>query len=132
MHSNSQDFELKSFKNYLTNYPITKRIFVFLKKRILMLKRFLTLFFSVAIFVAMSLPTVFMMLEDSLDIALIIDLGEEESNEKEAKVLEFDVLKAQGALSVFQDLEQLKINDFYLRHYAKIHADEFSPPPEQI
>jgi len=97
-----------------------------------MQKTAISIFFSCIFTLLIVAPTLISMVEDSFDISIIIDMGEEESKEKETKKLEIEL-----TMSKFSDLELMASEErsraeHYSRSYSSFYLKLHSPPPEQV
>lgn len=95
-------------------------------------KQLFSILFSVILLAVVALPTIDNILLDSLDIEIEISIDEEETNEKEAKTLEFNVLIEQDTSDSDYVYNSSKTDNFYQKHYSDLHQENFCPPPEYI
>lgn len=98
-----------------------------------MLKNFLSILMSSLFLVLITAPTITAFIDNSIDISLFYDLGEEEEgNEKteknkEKEVLLFDLEFLESKLITSEIENNL---DFFLKKYPKPHLNLIFPPPE--
>lgn len=92
----------------------------------------ISLFFSAVLMFIIVTPILVSVIESSFDVTVVIDINEEEKNEKESKVLELNLLHLQtcSASAIYQNLK-IK-HGFYFNLYHTLHLEHSSPPPEQF
>lgn len=95
-------------------------------------KQLFSIFFSVILLAVVALPTIDNILLDALDIEIEMSIDEEETNEKETKTLEFNVLIEQDQSDSDYTFNSSKTHSFYQKNYSDLHQENFCPPPERI
>ena len=78
-------------------------------------------------------PSLILVVEDSFDISIIVDINEEENTEKESKKnLEIDVFQMHNLVETYLDSENKTKSEYYFRSYGKLYKKLHSPPPEHV
>lgn len=97
-----------------------------------MFKRLLSISFILLFMVTISLPSMVLFMEDSIDVTLLLDISEEEEENEKNKELELfqlsvENLKKNEITSIF------KIDIHYqFKTYATPHLNLVFPPPDFI
>jgi hypothetical protein len=99
-----------------------------------MSKLVFTYLFSFVLLASIVAPTYITLTEDSCEVALIADLGEEEEKKgkESVKDLEVKMYYSDNSESVYIGLEKKKRMRFYSKNYTSHHKKLISPPPEQL
>ena len=76
-------------------------------------------------------PTVLSVVEKNFDISVLIDISEEENNQKEgSKTFDLEFSENNTSLSIFNTLGKNNLFDYNLKNYLDISLENTSPPPE--
>lgn len=97
-----------------------------------MLKKTVSIFFTVLFLGIISTPSIIVVIDDSIDISLILSTSEEEEkgNEKHSDIeVLVSKLKANESYLAFDSSENNL--GYYNKMYPKPHLNLISPPPER-
>lgn len=98
-----------------------------------MLKKTLSIFFTVLFVATIIVPSVLIIVDDSVDISVFFDLSEEEEEKgKEKDKLESFLAINNSESRSFLLEEKKKSVGYYFKNYPKPHLNLISPPPEHI
>lgn len=119
------------FKFYLTEHDFINTIFAIHKKE--MLKQFISIFFIALFSASIVLPSVILLVDDSIDTSFFYDLSEEEEEKGNEKNIEFEDI-------VIINLDELPIGyltsideenlEYCYKKYPKPHLNLIYSPPE--
>ncbi len=93
----------------------------------------IALFFTLLLSVALITPTVISLIDDSQDVALFIDMTEEEENKGKdtSKDLEIKITPTeQFAISLLNGIQKKKNVSFLSKTYTSVYPKNTTPPPE--
>lgn len=94
-----------------------------------MLKKHISIFFTILFLAIITAPSIIMLLDDTVDISVFYSLSEEEEEIKHAKLLFSD---NEEDLDYLRSV--LKTNNlcYFFKNYSKPHLNLISPPPDFI
>ncbi|WP_299382710.1 hypothetical protein [uncultured Lacinutrix sp.] len=94
-----------------------------------MLKKHISIFFTILFLAIITAPSIIMILDDTVDISVFYSLSEEEEEIKHAKLLFSD---NEEDLDYLRSV--LKTNNlcYFFKNYSKPHLNLISPPPDFI
>ncbi|MEJ6792485.1 MAG: hypothetical protein QNK89_07085 [Lacinutrix sp.] len=99
-----------------------------------MLKRYLSVFFTVFFIATIIAPSVLLYVDDTIDISYLLDASEEEEEKGKEKNKELEVFVVENLLES-EDLFYSKREEsqsYTYKKYANPHLNLISPPPEFI
>ena len=94
-----------------------------------MLKRNISIFFTVLFMAIITAPSIIMVLDDSVDISVFYSLSEEEEENNNLKIVYSENEEHIDSLS-----NSLKNNNlgYFFKNYSKPNLNLISPPPDFI
>ncbi len=97
-----------------------------------MSRKGIALFFLTVFLISAMAPTILSFIDGNSEICLLIDMGEEESKEKEAsKDAETKIVHLSNTNLSLYGLGLSDAMGYYLKNYSKPYLNLVSPPPEQ-
>ena len=93
-----------------------------------MLKRNISIFFTILFMAIITAPSIILIVDDSVDISVFYSLSEEEENNNFKLVFS----ETNEEDSVFKDLLKRNKLGYFFKNYAKPHLNLISPPPDFI
>ncbi len=96
-----------------------------------MFRKGIALFFLSIFLISAMAPTIVSMLNGDSEICFLMDIGDEESKEKEkSKDAETKIVHLSNTNLSLYGLELSDTMGYYLKNYAKPYLNLVSPPPE--
>ena len=98
-----------------------------------MSKSALAIFFAAVFTLLIVAPTICIVIDDNIDVALLIDISEEEEEKGSEKHIEFELIVAQINPEISEFVKQNDNGQFkpVIKSYLPPHRSLFSPPPER-
>ncbi len=76
-------------------------------------------------------PAIISLVEKNFDISILLDVNEEENNQKEiSKTFDLKLPEQKNCLFTFSTLEKSNLFNYYHKNYTNISQENSSPPPE--
>ena len=95
------------------------------------MKKKIAIVFTIIFTLFIVSPTVLSVVEDSFDISILFNVGEEENNQKEiSKNFDLKISEIKKPVSLFNSLKKRNSLNYRLKKYTDIYQDNTYPPPE--
>ncbi len=112
----------------MKNNSILALVYLFI-----MLKNIVSVYLLIIFLVFLTGPSIMYMVDDSMDISILLDSGEEEEKGKEnIKDIQFSVSELDGNECDFFLDETENGLGYFFKNYPKPHMNLISPPPEHF
>ena len=95
------------------------------------MKKKIAIVFTIIFTLFIVSPTVLSVVEDSFDISILFNVGEEENNQKEiSKNFDLTISEIKKTDSLFNSLKKRNSLNYRLKKYTDIYQENTYPPPE--
>ena len=95
------------------------------------MKKKIAIVFTIIFTLFIVSPTVLSVVEDSFDISILFNVGEEENNQKEiSKNFDLKSSEIKKTDSLFNSLKKRNLLNYRLKKYTDIYQKNTYPPPE--
>ena len=95
------------------------------------MKKKIAIVFTIIFTLFIVSPTVLSVVEDSFDISILFNVGEEENNQNEiSKNFDLKISEIKKTDSLFNSLKKRNSLNYQLKKYTDIYQDNTYPPPE--
>lgn len=96
-----------------------------------MIKRIVSTFFTIVFVAIIAVPSILVVIDDSIDVSVFYDLSEEEeeTETETTKTLEF-FSQVKNEIVCFSETTQIEYIGFHFKKHPKPHLNLISPPPE--
>jgi hypothetical protein len=95
------------------------------------MKKKIAIVFTIIFTLFIVSPTVLSVVEDSFDISILFNVGEEENNQKEiSKNFDLKISEIKKTDSLFNSLKKRNSLNYRLKKYTDIYQKNTYPPPE--
>ena len=95
------------------------------------MKKRIAIVFTIIFTLFIVSPTVLSVVEDSFDISILFNVGEEENNQKEiSKNFDLKSSEIKKTDSLFNSLKKRNLLNYRLKKYTDIYQKNTYPPPE--
>ena len=95
------------------------------------MKKKIAIVFTIIFTLFIVSPTVLSVVEDSFDISILFNVGEEENNQKEiSKNFDLKSSEIKKTDSLFNSLKKRNSLNYRLKKYTDIYQENTYPPPE--
>ena len=95
------------------------------------MKKKIAIVFTIIFTLFIVSPTILSVVEDSFDISILFNVGEEENNQKEiSKNFDLKSSEIKKTDSLFNSLKKRNLLNYRLKKYTDIYQKNTYPPPE--
>ena len=95
------------------------------------MKKRIAIVFTIIFTLFIVSPTILSVVEDSFDISILFNVGEEENNQKEiSKNFDLKSSEIKKTDSLFNSLKKRNLLNYRLKKYTDIYQENMYPPPE--
>jgi hypothetical protein len=95
------------------------------------MKKRIAIVFTIIFTLFIVSPTILSVVEDSFDISILFNVGEEENNQKEiSKNFDLKSSEIKKTDSLFNSLKKRNLLNYRLKKYTDIYQKNTYPPPE--
>ena len=95
------------------------------------MKKKIAIVFTIIFTLFIVSPTMLSVVEDSFDISILFNVGEEENNQKEiSKNFDLKSSEIKKTDSLFNSLKKRNLLNYRLKKYTDIYQKNTYPPPE--
>ena len=95
------------------------------------MKKKIAIVFTIIFTLFIVSPTVLSVVEDSFDISILFNVGEEENNQNEiSKNFDLKISEIKKTDSLFNSLKKRNLLNYRLKKYTDIYQKNTYPPPE--
>ena len=92
-----------------------------------MIKKTVSIFFTVLFVAIISAPSIVVFADDSIDVSILYSLSEEEEETKNLKIIVSDNNEETNFLNVSLKFQNSR---YHFKNYPKPHLNLISPPPD--